>query len=48
MHIPSGTYRPQRLATELGIETEHIGIVLTERTEHIVLLIVSVCEVGIS
>ena len=45
---PSCTYRPQRLAAELGVKSINVGIVLTERSEHVVLVVVGVGSVEIA
>ena len=48
MNQPSCTYRPEWRAAELGVQAIYISIVLTERTEHIVFLIISIGEVEIT
>ena len=48
MRVPACTYRPQRLAAELGVKAEYVGIVLTERPEDVVAFVVGVGQVGVA
>ena len=48
MEVPTTTYRPEGFATELGVKTVNVGIVLTIRTEDVVTFIVGISKVGIS